>query len=372
MSKHISSSSRRVPSGPSIELIEDGATKQADVQSPKSKAKRRVAESVAAPAATSGARPNRFGALGLGAFVVIATGATVFGLLYLNDRLAAGTRATAAIAPFGNAVPKPAPDERPADVPTLPVPDDAEITALESGSEAAMAQALLGLRRREITPAGLRAVNVAARRTEDVELQRQVTCYRVRGGAPLDAAFSALPTAPSDDPEWKAAGTDCLIEAIAARAGEAPERAIVLAVAAGAATRWPEQVKAWLADPDRAVRRLAHTELVRRGDADSRLLAAKALAADASDEELTQWAAGQLGNGDGFDRQLAAVAADATQPASARARAADLVGQHGGAAACRLVAAIASAEPALESELAATRLRIDRRFGPSLRAAVRR
>ncbi len=370
MSKHISSSSRRVPSGPRIELIEDGARKQADVQPATSSKSRRGGE--ASGSATLAPPATRFGTLRLVTFVVVAAGATVFGLLYLNDRLAVGTRATANVALLANVLPLPAADERPEAPAGLPPPDDAELAALEAGTDAAMAKALVSLRGKEVTPAGLRAVNLAARRTDDVELQRQVTCYRVRGGAPLDAAFSALPIASSDGPEWKAAGTDCLIEAIAARANEAPERAIGLAVAAGAATRWPARVKAWLVDSDRAVRRIAHTELLKKGDADSRLLAATALAADASDEELTQWAVGQLGSGDGFDRQLAAVAADATQPASTRARAAGLVGQHGGAAACRVVAAIASAEPALESELAATRLRIDRRFGPGLRAAIRR
>jgi len=304
--------------------------------------------------------------------------------------------------------------------PTVPPPTEIELAALEGGAEDAMADALSALRTREVTPDGLRAVAIASRRTANVELQRRATCYRVRGGAPLAEAFSGLPTAPPIDGQWSTDGATCLIEAIAARAGDAPERALPLlldrafvdgtdavfdglaqfnlpvmpvavveglaptahprsrrtamriAIALGAASKWPEQVGSWLEDRDRSVRLFVHGELLRQHDDDARRLAARAIAANPTDDELGRRAIEQIGKGDGFDRQLAAVAEDASQPAAVRAHAAKLVATHGGAAACRVVVSVADAEPGLSPDFAETRLRIDRRFGESLLRPVRR
>ena len=119
------------------------------------------------------------------------------------------------------------------------------------------------------------------------------------------------------------------------------------------------------------IRLHASAELLRQRDEASRRLAARAIAADPADEELSRRAVEQIGRGDGFDRLLAAVAADASAPADARAHAAELVGRHGGADAGRVVMAIPT-EPALGPALAEAQARLDQRFGSSVKTLLGR
>jgi hypothetical protein len=408
MNRHVSTSkSRRQASGPSIEWLDADGPPSADSEPARRTSPARSGIRIL-PGPVRSTRLQQW--VGLAVLLLATLGIAVGVGVYMTGRDAAAEPDVA------TAVPEVEPfvEPQPAGAPVVPPPSDLELAALESGPEHAMADALRALRKREVTPAGLRAVAIAARRTEDVELQRRATCYRIRGGAPLDEAFAALPTEPPADAEWKQDGAACLVEAIAVRASEAPERAlpvlldrafvedadpivdglaqlnlpalpvsvvealdsgrpqtrrtaIRIAIALGAAARWPERVASWLQDKDRAVRLFAHAELLRRHDDDSRRLAARAIAANPADDELSRRAVEQIAKGDGFDRQLADVAADVSQPAAVRAHAAGLVGTHGGPAACRVVVAIASAEPGLASELAETRLRIDQRFGTRLR-----
>ena len=411
MNRNVSSSkSRRQASGPSIQWLD------ADVPS--------AAEAAPAKRTASGLRilpaPERGQRLGWveGTVLLVATlGIAAAGFVYVSARLAGEEpeRASTVVEEVEPVVQTPPEAE-----PVTPPPSDTELAALETGAEDAMADALSALRTREVTPAGLRAVAIASRRTVDVELQRRAVCYRVRGGAPLAEAFSALPTAPPTGIEWATDGSTCLIESIAARAGDAPERALPLlldrayidgadsvfdglaqlnlpvlpvavveglaptahprsrrtamrlAIALGAASKWPDQVANWLEDQDRSLRLFVHGELLRRHDEDAQRLAARAIAANPADDELARRGLEQIGKGEGFDRQLAALAADTSLPAAVRAHAADLVGSHGGPAACRMVVSIASGEPELASELAGARLRIDQRFGEQLRQPILR
>jgi hypothetical protein len=146
--------------------------------------------------------------------------------------------------------------------------------------------------------------------------------------------------------------------------------AIRIAIALGAAAKWPERVDSWLEDPDRVIRLHANAELLGQRDEASQRMAARAMAADPEDEELSRRAVEQIGKGRGFDRLLAAVAADSSAPAAARAHAADLVGKHGGEDACRVVTAIQSREPELAPALADARTRIDQRFGSGVKTLL--
>jgi hypothetical protein len=406
---------RHVGRGPRIELIDFEEPARVQPAAVDRRAGRRVGSKSGGipppPAPAEG-----LGAMGVGAVLVAIAGFGVAGLLLANSEMVdsqggRGATSAASAAPI---------TVQPETAPVLPPPTEAELSALENGTPDAVREALRVLRGRDVTPAGLHAVEAVARRTTDVDLQRGALCYRVRGGAPLDLAFAALPASPAADAEWSSDGATCLVEAIAARAAEAPERAlpvlvdralqqdatpildglaqldpatlpapvtdalagppesrarraaIRVAIVLGAAAKWPDRVTESLEDPVRMIRLLAHAELLRQPDEASRLLAARAIAADPADDELSRRAVEQIGRGDGFDRQLAAVAADTSLPAAARAHAADLVGLHGDAAACRVVAGIASTEPVLAAGLAAARLRIDQRFGSTLATAVHR
>jgi hypothetical protein len=412
MNRHGSSRPHRESRGPSIELIDDEPMAVQSTPVARSSGRRRGAAhiSVAPPPPEGRAR------LRAGVALAVALGAAVSGVVYVNGRSPAGQGGPAT----GGAVPQGERMERPSTAaPELQPPSEAELAALETGATGELADALRVLQQRAVTPQGLLAVEAASHRTTDVELLRRVTCYRVRGGAPLDVAFSALPAMPVSGAEWAGDGAACLVEAIAARASEMPERslavladralaqdteaivaglsqldpeqlppsvaaaldggtdgrtqraAIRVAIALGAAAKWPERVTSWLEHPDRVIRLHAHAELLRQHDDDSQRLAAQATAADPADEELTRRAVEEMGKGYGFDGLLAAVAADPSAPAAARVHAADLVGLHGGEAACRVVAAIAS-EPALASILAETRVRIDQRFASSPKTLARR
>jgi hypothetical protein len=407
MKRHISS--RLETDGVSIELIDDDPGVVEAAPAPRSSVRR------------SGAAPGRFSAtprpsegharLVLGLGFAVALGAAVSGWLYLKGR-SVSQRGHAAVA----AAPETVSETEAA--PELPPPTAAELAALETGTIGAMGDALRTLAQRGVTPEGLSAVDAAARRTTDVELLRRVTCYRVRGGASLDGAFSALPSTPVADAEWSSDGAACLLEAIAARASEMPgpslhvlsDRALVqdtdaivaglaqldpaelpapvvvalgggvdhrthraairIAIALGAAAKWPERVDSWLEDPDRVIRLHANAELLGQRDEASQRMAARAMAADPEDEELSRRAVEQIGKGRGFDRLLAAVAADSSAPAAARAHAADLVGKHGGEDACRVVTAIQSREPELAPALADARTRIDQRFGSGVKTLL--
>ena len=215
MNRHVfTSRTRRPATGPTIELIDAGdAPRAAAVATPRVPRQGAAPVRSAAPPSATGSRWLRRTAL-----VLAALGATGGGgFLSVSGPAAAGEPVVAPV------VSHPVPAvEVPVETPVLlPLPTETELAALDSGSADAMATALRALRQREVTAAGLRAVDTASRRTEDVELQRHVICYRVRGGAPLGAAFDALPEGAAAD-EWSHAGAACLVEAIAARASEAP------------------------------------------------------------------------------------------------------------------------------------------------------
>ncbi len=413
MTRHVSSNRFHDETGGySIELIDDAPGVVEAAPAPRMSARRRGA----APSRISVAPPppEGHGRIGVGLALAVTLGAALSGVIYSSGR-SASSRVPAPVAAVPEGVPV---AEHATEAATeLPPPSEAELAALETGTPGAMGDALRTLAQRGVTPQGLYAVDLAARRTTDVELLRRITCYRVRGGAALDGAFSALPARPVADAEWGGDGAACLLEAIAARASEMPgpslrvlsDRALIqdtdgivaglaqldpeqlpgpvvaaldggedhrthraairIAIALGAAAKWPERVDSWLEDPDRVIRLHASAELLRQRDEASQRLAARAIAADPADEELSRRAVEQIGRGDGFDRLLAAVAADASAPADARAHAAELVGRHGGADAGRVVMAIPT-EPALGPALAEAQARLDQRFGSSVKTLL--
>ena len=296
-----------------------------------------------------------------------------------------------------------------------PTPD--EIAALESGDTDALTATLRSLRARAVTPAGLAALDLAERRTTDPDLLRQMACYRAREAASLDAAFSTLPQSAATDVEWLEDGAACLVELIATRADELPERALPLlvervliqdngtilgglakldppqlpapiaaeiatgaptrsrraalkaAVALGAAAKWPEQVEAWLGDSNRHIRLLVHEALGNREDDASQTLAARAIANQPQDDEMTRRAAELIGRDTGFDRRLVAVAADTNESAEARANAAGIVAIHGGELACRQLVTITTTDAELAPQLEVALRRADQRFQGRLRRA---
>jgi hypothetical protein len=349
---------------------------------------------------------------------IVAASVVLVGIGVVNLRRPAASDATP-VAAAGLHAAAPA-EVEPVAVAALPEPTTGEIAALESGDAEAVAQALRGLSGRAVTPAALHALDAVERRTTDADLLRSTACYRARGADTLDLAFAALPAAPAADPEWHKAGSECLVDVIASRADEVPERALPLladralqqgtnavldglalldppqlpavlsaelasptsvrsrraalraAIALGAAAKWPDQVEAWLADDDRTIRLLVHEALGRRRDDASQDLAARTIAENPADQELTRRAADLIGKGTGFDERLATLAGDGDEPSEVRAHAAGLVALHGGEAACRRLTGVTTKDPVLAPQLEAAFRRIDQRFNGRLRPPASR
>jgi hypothetical protein len=324
--------------------------------------------------------------------------------------------------PGPTAVPTPIPTTAPPAPPAPPLPPatEAHVAALIDGDPPRVAATLRALRLHAITPDVAVALDAAQARTSAPDLQRLIACHRGRqDGATLDPVFAALPDAPPSHVVWDQEGTTCLVQVIAARAGEdhvrstpvlvdrvlesanpavllalarldlpelpariadasedraRPERrlaAVGAALAMGAAGKWPARVQAWLEDPDRDVRLQALRTVAAGPDEASLALAAEALAWEPGDDAVASVAATSLALGGGLDRALAGVAADPSQPPFARAHAAFLVSEAGGEAACRTVAAIGGGDATLAPELRAARARIVARFPAAPAAGAR-
>ncbi len=308
----------------------------------------------------------------------------------------------------------------PSYAPTLPPATESHVAALLDGDPPRLAAALRALRGHAVTPDVALALDAAQARTSAPDLLRLIACHRARqDDAPLEPVFAALPDAPPSDAVWSQAGSGCLVEVIAARAGEdhvrstpvlvdrvlesadpaallalasldlpdLPTRiaeatedrgrsrrrhaAVGAALAMGAARKWPDLVKAWLEDPDREVRLEAVRTLAAGPDAASLTLAAQALAWEPGDDGLVRLATTSLALGSGLDRALATIVGDGSQPAFARAQAAFLVSEGGGDVACRTIATLRSDDATLGPELRAAVARIAARF-PAAVAGGRR
>ena len=152
------------------------------------------------------------------------------GLMALDDRLASAGRpsAPAPVAPAAAAPPPGAPAAAaPAAAPApLSPPTDDQLLALRIGDPAARRQALIDLRKHAVTPEALEALDDVARRAADLpEVLRFVACHRARAeGASIEVALTALPD-DLEDVSWYHDAPACLIDVIAARAAEAPDRA---------------------------------------------------------------------------------------------------------------------------------------------------
>jgi hypothetical protein len=312
-------------------------------------------------------------------------------------------------------------DAMPSRLPALPLPPATEshVAALLDGDPPRLAAALRVLRGHAVTPDVAVALDAARARTSAPDLLRLIACHQGRhDGAPLEPVFAALPDAAPSDAVWNQEGTSCLVEVIAARAGESPalatpvlvdrvlesaspavllaladldlpalpprladaiddrtrprtrQVAVDAALALGAARKWPDRVRAWLDDPDREVRLQVLRALAAGPDDASLELAAAALAWEPGDDSVASLASSSLALR-GLDRALAGVAADGSQPAFARAQAAFLVSTAGGDAACRTVASVRSDDATLAPELAAASGRIAARF-PAILAGGQR
>jgi hypothetical protein len=346
-------------------------------------------------------------------------------LFFLDDQLASAGRpsATAPAAPAASA-PPPAPPAAVAPAgPAAPPrpPTDDQILALRLGDPAARWQALIDLRKHAVTPEALEALDDVARRAAHLpEVLRFVACHRARAeGASLEVALTALP----DDlreVSWYHDAPACLIDVIAARAAESPDRAAAVlaeramaegspaarealarldladlpaalastaddstrrrmirrtnaveaAIAMDAARKWPDRVRRWVEDPD--VGTVAVYALARRTDEASLAIVARELAMRPDAGPLSSLTILVVQKPGTLDLQLVAVAADSQQPGFVRGNAALLVAAQGGAEACRRLARLALDDPAIQADFAAALQRIDQRFGANFRPEARR
>ena len=356
-------------------------------------------------------------------------------LEYINDRISdvsrgsipatiadidAATRAAEAEAEagVGPAAPPAVPPADPPEPPpqrtarALPPPPDTFVHALQTSDRSDRQSALRLLRSYASTPEVQSALVVAASSATSDSDRRYIACLRGRDPeTPVADLFEMLPAAPAQDTEWRQEPVDCLLETIAGRASEDPERAgpllavrtvyderavftdalvrleplapprevvdaiaqtdnlprrraaVSAAVSLGAATTVPDDVRRWLDDADRSVRLTVVRGLVRRGDGPSLEAAAAAFASSPGDADFEALAMEQLTAGHSLDRQLAALAADPRTPDFARAQAIYLVSRGGGEAASRTVAALPDRDPTMQPELAAAMRSVVRRFG---------
>ena len=347
------------------------------------------------------------------------------GLLYLNDRLASAGRPqpSAPAAPSAGATttpePAPSPDASPA---VLPPPTERQLLALRAGDPAARWDALVSLRKHAVTPELLTALDDVARQAAEFpEVVRLVTCHRARvEGVSLSVAFDGLPVEPRDV-AWSHDGARCLIDIIAARAGEDPARAagilaeravrdrtprvrealarldlpelpdalieaaderrsyarlrrvaaVETAIAMGAAVKWPERAHAWVDDADALVSSAAVRALAAQPDEASQAIVAREVATRPDHGPIASVVDQAMARPGTLDLQLAALAADPRQPAFARGNAARIVGGRGGEEACRRLVRL-QPDAAIEADLATAFRAIDQRFGAAFRAEARR
>jgi hypothetical protein len=352
------------------------------------------------------------------------------GLLYLDDRLASAGR------PAPVSAPAPAPGSAGASSPSaaapapvvprvLPPPTESQLLALRLGDPAARADALRDLRAHAVTPELLEALDDVMRQADiqyAPEVVRLVACHRARAdGATLDVAFAGLPAEPWDV-AWHHEGAACLVDVIAARAGEDPARATVVlaeraihdptprvreglarldlpalpeaiaaaaddrgpagrrhrvhaveaAIAMDAVRKWPDRVHAWVEDPEGLISATVVRALAARTDEASQAIVALEIATRPETGYLKALADQALLKPGTLDLGLASVAADPRHPAFARGNAALLVARQGGEEACRRLARIDATDAAIRPDLDVAFASIDRRFGPKLRAEARR
>lgn len=347
------------------------------------------------------------------------------GLVYLNDRLASAGSAQSsepAPAPSSPATPEPAPSAAAPPAP-LPPPTASQLLALRAGNPAARWDALVSLRKHAVTPELLDALDDVARQAAEFpEVVRLVTCHRARvEGASLAVALDGLPADPHDV-GWSHDGARCLIDIIAARAEEDPSRAagilavravrdrslhvrealarldlpelpdalseaaddrkpssrlrrvaaVETAIAMGAAVKWPDRVRSWVDDAEGLVSSAAVRALAAQPDEASQAIVALEVAARPEHGPLASIVDQAMRKPGTLDLQLAAIAADPQQPAFARGNAARIVGERGGQEACRRLARLDAADPALDADLATAFRAIDQRFGTGFRSEARR
>jgi hypothetical protein len=244
--------------------------------------------------------------------------------------------------------------------------------------------------------------------TTHVGERRSLACYRARRpSTPLAIAIEALPR----DGNWPAEGeVSCLIDVIAERAASEPERAlpilvraayergtpevmaglarldppvlpsevrrdlerghhpraIAVAIALGAAHKWPRYVLAALEDPSSDVRIAARDALAIREDAAAQVLLARHIARHQEDAALVWLARVSLAARSPLAERLIAVAADTAEVADARAHAAWLVSEEGDLSAGRQLAGIDAADPWLRDRLERAVGTVERRFATRL------
>jgi hypothetical protein len=344
------------------------------------------------------------------------------GLVYLNDRLASAEHQPDAAPPSAPSAAPAVPPAAATAVPApLPPPTDTQLLSLGMSRGDDLVYTLKELQHRAVTPELLHDLDATAAREPYPEIQRFVACHKARAdGAPLSQAFDALPTDP-DDVDWHHDAAACLVVVIAARAEEDRDRAIPIlarraidngasisspvvdalrrldlaelpaviaetadnpsrryarvkaveaAIALGAADKWPDRVDAWLRDDylDGYVRQ----GLANRTDPASMTFLAREITASPRDESLLG-IAGRFAMKPGtLDLSLAAIAADPQAPSFARAHAAYLVGLYGGPEAAKRLGPVSSDDPTVRAALDTAFTTLDRRLGPSARAAASR
>jgi hypothetical protein len=325
------------------------------------------------------------------------------GMLALDDRL------TRPSVPPRAATPRP---PKPA-TPAPQMPAESDLRTLRAGDEQSKIVVAWGLRGKATTPELLQAVGEALPLARDADLRRLLHCFQARSPqTPLQVAFDALPDADPTLMVWNDPGSVCLVEVVAERALEDPERATTLlveralqyasepvlrglrrldpaelpepvalalqsqrrlrrvravetAIALGAAAKWPEIVHAALEDGERVVRVTACRALAARSDGTSLGLLARAIVRNQDDAEVGRIAERALDVPATLDLALADVAADQAEPPFARGETARLVGLHGSAIAVERLARAHADDPALRREIDTAVARARQRLGLS-------
>jgi hypothetical protein len=316
------------------------------------------------------------------------------------------------------------PPERVADAPAPTAPRKPPapsrlVEDLDATDSHVRASALSQLRSFESTPELQAALASAATRAEMSWERERIACLRLRDRSlPLGRLFDALASTPPQDAAWRRASVTCLNEAITLRADEDPARvapilarsamaspqqaafdvlmrlepqplppavvaglsrgnlsarretAIRTAVALGAAQTAAAVLAQCLDDPDPEIRLTTIRALAARHDQASQAAAARALSAEPGSSELESLALSLLQSGDAFDRHLALVVDDTTNPSFVRAQAVYLIGRGGSEVVARPLVARPSDDATLKPELEAAARRVAERFGPA-RGAVR-
>jgi hypothetical protein len=292
--------------------------------------------------------------------------------------------------------------------------------ALEEGNDHTMEiAAWAAIRDGETSPRLRGAVDRALSRTSNQELRRLLMCLRARErSTPLSDALDALPAEPADAMVWNSPGASCLVDVIGVRAAEDPQRvhaifvqralanpsesvlqglrqidmpelssdveraldsptrrvrlrAVEIAIALGAASKWPAIVRRALDNNDRGIRLAACRALADAPGEAAAAALARAWVSDPRDEEVARLAEARVRQRGGLDIALAQVAADPDQPLFARQEAVRLVGLHGGVDAGHILAPAARSQPDLRAEIEAAILQIEQRTGASLRAVLK-